>query len=377
MRLVFIIFSQFFSGSIWFAGNVAYQGQGYLLSAVQFGFIVGTLVFAVLNISDRFSPVRVFFACSAVGALFNAMGLILVDFQEALLVSRVICGISLAGIYPVGMKITASWYPETISRALGWLVGALVLASGLPYLIKALSWQASPSTILIVTSILCFSGGILQVRCVGDGPHLPRGSKLNVRVIKKVFDHPGFKASSFGYFGHMWELYAVLAYVPVLIQTIGVNYPDLWSFLFFAAGFLGCGIGGLVAMKTGSRKIALTALFVSGLICMISPVIPDLPLWVALPIILLWGIAVVADSPQFSSLNTQFAPKAYLGSALTIVNCIGFLITIITIELLGFWVEIAGIRTAFLPLTVGPVFGWLFLKRYSSNGTDRDNCQTS
>ncbi len=366
MRLPFIILSQFFSGSIWFAANVAYQGQGLLLSAVQFGFIIGTLVFAVLNISDRFSPVRVFFYCSVMGAVFNGSGLLITDQRLLLLISRLLCGVALAGIYPVGMKIAASWYPDTISRALGWLVGALVLASGLPYLIKSVSWQGDAGVILVVTSILCLMGGVIQLFAVGDGPHLPRGSAFDIRVIKKIFAHPGFKAASFGYFGHMWELYAVWAYVPFLIKIVHPQNHHFFSFLFFFVGFLGCGIGGMAALKTGSRKVALTALFVSGAICFLSPVITQINPMLALAIILIWGAAVVMDSPQFSALNTRFAPTAYVGSALTIVNCIGFLITIVTIEMLGIWIELFGIRTAFLPLAVGPVWGWVSLFRHQT-----------
>ena len=360
MRLVFIILSQFLSGSIWFAANVAFVGQGFILSALQFGFIAGTLTFAFFNVSDRFSPARVFFLCAVSGALFNFCGIFLTDHILLLLVSRMFCGVSLAGIYPVGMKIAASWYPETISRALGWLVGALVLAAGFPFLIKVVSFQGSGSAILLATSVLCLAGGLIQVLLVDDGPHLPRGSKFDVRVIKTVFQHPGFRAAAFGYFGHMWELYAVFAYIPLLIKTIVQKNVDLWSFGFFVSGFFGCAVGGIIALKIGSRKVALAALFISGAICLVSPLLQAMPQAMALVIIQVWGVMVVADSAQFSSLNTQFAPRAYVGSALTIVNCIGFLITIVTIELLGFWIKAFGVRTAFLPLVFGPVVGWFF-----------------
>lgn len=365
MRLVLIILSQFFSGSIWFAGNVAYQGQGLLLSAVQIGFIFGTLVFAILNISDRYSPAGVFLSCAVCGAVFNLAGVFLVDHRFLLLSSRFLCGVALAGIYPVGMKIAASWFPETLSRALGWLVGALVLASGFPYFIKAFNLQSNAAAILSVTSLLCLAGGLIQFFGVKDGPHLPKGSRFDVTVIKKIFNHPGFKASSFGYFGHMWELYAVFAWAPLLIRTTGIEQPDLWSFLFFGAGFAGCGIGGLLALRLGSRFVALSALFISGTICLLSWMLSDLPVPVAMGVIMIWGATVVADSAQFSTLNTRFAPKAYVGSALTIVNCIGFFITVFTIEFVGYWIDAFGVRMAFVLLAAGPVFGWVSLKKYS------------
>lgn len=362
MRLLFIVLSQFLSGSIWFAGNVAFAGQGMLLSAVQLGFIVGTLIFAFFNISDRFSPARVFFACACGGALCNAGGMFLAGAPPLLLGSRLLCGVALAGIYPVGMKIAASWYPHTIARALGWLVGALVLASGLPYLIRVVNWQGEPAFILQATSALCLAGGLIQLLLVGDGPHLPRGARFDVGVIRECFRHREFRAASCGYFGHMWELYALYAYVPLLIAATGTQYVDLWSFGFFVSGALGCALGGVIALGTGSRRVALTALFLSGTICLVSPALALLPMGVALAVIMVWGVGAAADSPQFSSLNTRFAPRHYVGSALTIVNCIGFLITIVTIELLGLWIDRFGIRTAFLLLVPGPVFGWISLR---------------
>jgi len=365
MRLVFIVLSQFFSGSIWFAGNVAYANQEFLLSAVQFGFIFGTLFFAFFNISDRFSPVKVFFICSLLGALFNYSGIFLGEHKWLLLISRMFCGVTLAGIYPVGMKIAASWYPETIGKALGWLVGALVLATGLPYLIKFIDWQGDAQIILQGTSILCLLGGITQLLLVGDGPQLPKGSKFNIGVIKEIFRHRGFRAAAFGYFGHMWELYAVWAFIPLLFYTLVPEQVEIWSFAFFVAGFLGCTFGGICSLKVGSRLVALWALFGSGLFCLISPFLQLLPTGIALLLMMAWGVTIVTDSPQFSSLNTKFAPRAYVGSALTIVNCIGFLITIVTIEFLSFWIEHFGIRFAFLPLALGPLFGWLSLKKKS------------
>ena len=371
MRLIFIIFSQFLSGTIWFAANVAYEGQGFLLSAVQIGFILGTLSFAFLNLSDRYSPVLVFLVCAVFGSIFNVFGVYLKQYYYLLLFSRLCCGVCLAGIYPVGMKIAASWYPETISNALGWLVGALVLASGFPYCIKLFSLNTNPSIILYTTSVLCFTGGLIQYFAVKDGPFLPRGSKFDMSIIPKIFQHPGFRASSFGYFGHMWELYAVFAYVPIFIQTIIQSNTQLYSFAFFVFGFLGCALGGIIAQKVGSRRVALVSLFISGSICLLSPLIISLPAAAALSLIFVWGITVVSDSPQFSALNARFAPKEYVGSALTIVNCIGFSITIITIELLDLWIDRFGIRTAFMPLIIGPFTGWLFLKKYPDKKSRR------
>jgi len=364
MRLFLIILSQFLSGSIWFAANAAFQGQGFLLSGVQAGFIAGTLIFAFFNLADRFSPARLFFISSFFGSLFNSLPLLLGQEFGLVLTSRVLCGICLAGIYPVGMKIAASWYPNTLGRALGLLVGALVLASGFPYFIRVISWQGDPGLILGATSILCMTGGIIQAALVRDGPALPRGSAFNLKAMGQAFSHPGFRASSLGYFGHMWELYALWAFIPVFFQTLIPGAADLWTVAFFFAGFLGCSLGGLLSVHLGSRKIAKWGLAGSGVCCLLSPLLLEMPLVPALGIMMFWGLTVTADSPQFSSLNARFAPKAYVGSALTIVNCLGFLITIFTIELLGLWIRTYGLEYAFLLLAPGPISGWIAMRRF-------------
>ena len=363
MRLLLIILAQFLSGSIWFAANAAFMDRPFLLSAVQAGFIAGTLGFAFLNLSDRFSPARLFFVCSLAGAVCNLAGLLVPASMNMLLVSRFSCGIALAGIYPVGMKIAASWYPKTLGRALGFLVGALVLASGFPYMIKAVAWQGDPGLILWVTSSLCLTGGMLQIFFVRDGPFLPKGSPFNPGVMRHLFSHPRFRASALGYFGHMWELYAVWAAVPLLFAVIVPEQADAWSFGFFAAGFFGCGAGGMLSLKWGSRAVAGTALAVSAFCCLASPAVHYLPPPLGLAFMLVWGLAVVTDSPQFSSLNARSAPRGYVGSALTLVNCIGFSITIFSIELVTFWIHHLGIETAFLVLAPGPVLGWIWLNR--------------
>ena len=355
--------SQFLSGSIWFAANVAYAGQGMILSALQLGFIIGSLAFALLNLSDRISPVKVFFFSSFAGAVLNLTGALLADHMVLLMVTRLGCGICLAGIYPVGMKIAASWFPDTVARALGFLVGALVLASGFPYLIRSFNLQAGAGLVLGATSAACLAGGAIQLFLVKDGPHLPRASALDLKVLGRMFKNPGFRAASFGYFGHMWELYAVFAYMPLIFASLVPTSPALWAFGFFGAGALACALGGLAALRTGSKKVALLALAVSGLCCLLSPWFQSLPLWAALVVMLVWGAAVAADSPQFSSLNTRFAPREYVGSALTLVNCMGFFITIVSIELLDFWINTFGLHTAFLLLVPGPIFGFLSLRK--------------
>jgi MFS family permease len=271
-----IIASQFAGTSLWFAGNavlgdlqrqwgLAPEALGYITSAVQLGFIVGTLVFAFFALADLFSPRIVFFLCSAAGAIANASILALGESFAALLVLRFVTGFFLAGIYPVGMKIASGWYQRDLGKALGFLVGALVLGTAFPHLLKgvgqALPWQH----VIVGVSAVALAGGLLMLALVPDGPHLASGARFDPRALRSIFRVPEFRASSFGYFGHMWELYAFWAFVPwVLAAQDRLNVP-LWSFAVIAAGAVGCVLGGIVSLRRGSAPVAFAQLGASGL----------------------------------------------------------------------------------------------------------------
>jgi MFS family permease len=373
-----IIFSQFTGTSLWFAGNaivpelqrdwgLADQSIAYITSAVQLGFISGTLIFAFLAIADRFSPRRVFFCCSVTGAVANSALLFVVEGLPTLLVLRFITGFFLAGIYPVGMKIAAGWYEKGLGRALGYLVGALVLGTAFPHLIRGLGSELPWQYVIVGVSALAIMGGALMLLLVPDGPHLPTGSKFDPRSLVIIFRSRAFRASAFGYFGHMWELYALWAFIPVWIMAYAENTSavlsiPLWSFLVIAVGFLGCVIGGVVSQKAGSARVAATQLFISGICCALSPFFfnAGLPLFMAFLVV--WGISVIGDSPQFSALNAENAPREYVGSALTIVNSIGFLITVFSIQLISFLLPLIGPQYIFLLLLPGPLIGLWALK---------------
>ena len=366
-----IVLSQFAGTSLWFAGNAVVEdlvrevglgphAVGDLTSAVQLGFIVGTLVFAVLSLADRVSPVRVFFACSLSGALCN-LGLFAPD-PATLLASRFATGFFLAGIYPVGMKIAAGWYQQGLGRAIGYLVGALVLGTALPHLLKGLGAGLPWRGVLVSVSVVAAAGGVLMWRLVPDGPHLKHDSRFDPLALVRVFRAPAFRASSFGYFGHMWELYAFWAFVPFALAAQGSSHGvtldvSLWSFAVIAIGALGCVVGGVLSPTVGSARVARFQLFASGVCCVASPALFHAPTGVFLVFLLFWGVVVVGDSPQFSALNARTAPRDRVGSALTIVNCIGFSITIVSIQLLSRLIGHIPPEWLFLPLALGPVAG--------------------
>ncbi len=378
-----IVIAQFFCTSLWFAGNGVMEdlrqqlnldasALGHLTSAVQFGFIAGTLLFAFLSVADRFSPSRVFFFCALAGALLN-LG---VTFEEnsiqSLLSLRFLTGFFLAGIYPVGMKIASDYYREKLGKSLGYLVGALVLGTAFPHLLKFatgagdLSWKL----VLILVSGMAVAGGFLILLLVPDGPNRKPMLKKDFSAFFRIFMQKRFRAAALGYFGHMWELYAFWAFVPVMLQSYEILHPEveihvgLLSFMIIASGGPACVAGGYISRKYGSKKIASIALFLSGCCCVTFPFIFLSHSVVIFSLFMLfWGAVVVADSPLFSTLVANNAPEENKGTALTIVNCIGFAITIVSIQLLGFMLEVTGTVYVLAVLAIGPAFGLFGLFR--------------
>jgi len=375
-----IVISQFCCTSLWFAGNgvmadlvavfnLNEDALGHLTSAVQFGFITGTLLFALLTIADRFSPSRVFFVCALIGALFN-LGVILETNHFASLIGlRFFTGFFLAGIYPVGMKIAADYYQKGLGKSLGFLVGALVLGTAFPHLVKGLSNDIPWKMVIMATSFLALLGGLLMLFLVPDGPHRKQSQQLDLSAFFKVFENHNFRSAAFGYFGHMWELYAFWAFVPVMLTTYSninpassLNIPVL-SFSIIGSGGLACVIGGYLSISLGTKKTATLALSLSLLCCLLSPLffilIESASFFIGL--LIFWGMVVIADSPLFSTLVAQNAISEVKGTALTIVNCIGFSITIISIQLLTILNNIMDQRYIYIFLAIGPVLGLVAL----------------
>lgn len=373
--LPIIVISQFLCTTLWFAGNAvlpdiikSFPGEINLLanltSMVQLGFISGTLVFAIFTISDIFAPSKVFFVCGIAASLFNLGICLEVDNVNFLLLFRFLTGFMLAGIYPVGMKIAADYYQDGLGKSLGFLVGALVLGTAFPHLLKTFTADFPWRYVIYATSTLSVIGAFSIFLFVPNGPYRMASQNFNFFSSFSGFKNAGFRSAAFGYFGHMWELYTFWAFLPGILLLYNKTHQStplnisLFSFLIIASGGLSCMLGGLLSQKFGAKTIATIALFLSGLCCLLSPVfLFSGSVYAFLIFLFIWGLAGTADSPLFSSLIAKHAPANLKGTSLTIVNCIGFAITIVSIQVVNLLAKEMNSHYLYMVLAIGPLFG--------------------
>ena len=378
-----IVVAQMFGTSLWFSTNgvlkqieqiwlLSTSDLGLLTNSVNFGFIVGTLLFSVSGFADKFKPSRIVMFCCFLGATSNA----LIVFEEisftSVIFSRLVVGMALAGIYPIGMKLIISWNPQKAPNTLGLLVGMLVLGSSLPYLIRALGISFDWQYTVILTSGLCYIAGV-TIYLLGDGPHLVTNEKPSFRLLdqfSELLKNRKYIASAVGYFGHMWELYAFWTCVPIL-TAISISqhqihnqefFVSLLSFLIIGLGFISCVLGGLLAKSLNSSRVATLSLTLSLSICLIYPLLGNLNFFLNLVLLMLWGFFVISDSPQFSAISASVCPQHLVGTALTTQNCVGFTISMITVFLTTNFYESLGLYFVWI-LLPGPIIGLIFFSR--------------
>ncbi|WP_447554552.1 MFS transporter [Vreelandella sp. EE22] len=372
-----IALAQLLGTSLWFSANSAFDELirawnvsaadiGWLTGAVQGGFILGTLLLALSGLADRFRASHIFVVCALAGALFNALFAWGAQGLVDALFWRFLVGLSLAGIYPVGMKLVVSWAPDRTGQALAQLVAMLTLGTALPHGLKQLGAELPWQIIISASSLLALAGAAL-IFLLGDGPHLPGRANPGAKRLRvnEAFKVARFRAAAWGYFGHMWELYAFWTVVPLLVATsvLPEAYPALgvpgMAFAVIAVGALGCLLGGALSRKLGSAPVALAALAISCLCAVLFALFWRTlsPVWL-FALLLVWGVAVVADSPQFSALAAKACPPAIVGASLAILNAIGFAITVVSIAAVTALFERVGLDAAWL-LVPGPVVGLL------------------
>jgi MFS family permease len=373
-----IAIAQLLGTSLWFSANSAADDLrrawgasvsdiGILTSAVQLGFILGTLVFALSGLADRFPASRIFPVCALLGAMFNVCFAWLSTGIASGAMFRFAVGICLAGIYPIGMKLIVSWVPERTGSALAYLVAMLTLGTALPHALRLIGTAWKWEYVIGSSSVLAALAALL-IYLLGDGPHLSLRKKVagtSVEGLLRAFASPDFRAAALGYFGHMWELYAFWTIVPLLIvrTALNVNLHNSkvsgLAFAIISAGALGCVVGGLFSHRWGSARVAAISLSLSGLCCFIFALAWRVFSPVGLLVLLLvWGAAVVADSPQFSALSARACPPNLVGTALAIQICIGFAITIVSIAIVTGLFEPLGTKVAWV-LLPGPLLGLL------------------
>ncbi len=344
--------------------------QALLSTAVQAGFVVGALVSAYFGIADRFDPRRVMAVCAVFAALANAALLILPVGGGGAIAVRFATGALLAGVYPVGMKIAAGWGREDRGFLIGLLVGGLTLGSASPHLLALLGGVEWRFTVMIASLAAAFGGVIVLFSALG--PHHARAPRFDPRAIGLVWTDKRIRYAYLGYFGHMWELYAMWAWVgTIAAASYAFSLPDaealqlgkLTAFVAIAAGAIACVGAGRMADRIGKARMTVWAMAGSGLAALAVAVTFGGPVWLTVVLIVLWGITIIPDSAQFSALVADAAPPELAGSLMTLQTALGFALTMVTVQSAPVLAAAIGWPTVIGIMALGPAFGIAAMRR--------------
>jgi MFS family permease len=378
--LLVVAVAELLAMSLWFSATAAAPElaaewgltdaeTAWLTTAVQLGFVVGALLSSALTLSDVIRP-RYLVAGSAVaGAVCTATIAAAVSSALPAIGLRFLTGVALAGVYPPGMKLLAGWFREGRGFAIGVLVGSLTVGSALPHLIRAVGGVGQPRVVLYGAAVLAAVGGLLAL-LVEPGPYQAPAAPFDPGAIGRILRDRGTMLANGGYFGHMWELYAVWTWIPAyLVASIAASgdgradgIASLLAFATIAVGGVGAVVAGSAADRFGRTRVTSASMAVSGLACLAAGVVFGRSPLLLVPFVLIWGVAIVADSAQFSAAVSELAEPSYVGTALTLQTAVGFLLTTISIQLIPVVVDHVGWRWAFAPLVVGPLLGTLSMQ---------------
>lgn len=376
LQLAWLSLAMFLGMTLWFsvtAANAQIVAEFHLTSgetawltmAVQGGFVLGTLVSAILNLPDILNPRRLFAAGCVLGAIANA-ALVCADGVVTLTVLRAATGAALAWVYPPGMKVAAGWFEDGRGAALGILIGALTVGSAFPHLLASASTKVPWRALMLMASALAIVGGLVVVTAVGDGPYVASSARFDPAAAVRVFADRGTRLATLGYLGHMWELYAVWTWMAAFASaSLGLGAGatpssppgSLLAFVTIASGAIGSAAAGAFADRIGVAQVARWAMIVSGLCCALAGFLFHAPLPLLAVFVVVWGVAVVADSAQLSALVADYSPRDHVGTALTVQTCAGFLLTMASIRLLPVIAQTTGWQWVFLSLAPGPLIG--------------------
>lgn len=348
--------------------------QGLFTSAVQLGFVAGSLTSALLGLADRLDPRRYFAVSAAIAAIANASLLIVDPAGPLLPVARFVTGACMAGIYPVGMKLASSWARRSgksdLGILVGFLVGALTLGSAVPHLFNAfggVDWRIAVGGASIAAALAA-----LLIGLVGIGPRMAAAPPFRPAMVLAAWRVKSVRLANFGYFGHMWELYAMWAWIGAFLAASFAHSLDsetstfwarLMTFATIGIGALGSLLAGIFADRWGRTTLTMLAMAVSGACALTIGLLFDAsPLLLGL-VCLVWGISIVADSAQFSASVAELSDPALTGTMLTLQTALGFTLTLITIHLMPLLVDALGWRYAFMPLAIGPLLGVIAMAR--------------
>ncbi|MDT8862089.1 MFS transporter [Alkalihalobacillus sp. MEB130] len=381
--LTWIGLAVLFSLSLWFSAsviaseliehwNLSSHLEVWLSASVPLGFVIGAFVSSYVGIADRYNPRNIFAVSALVGALLNGL-LIVASGSFFGILLRILTGVTLAGVYPIAVKMLSQWFPKKRGLAIGILIAALTLGSSLPHFVVMFFSELDWKVVILFTSVLAVLAAVIVHWMVEDAPETSKKSPFSFKLIKKVVTNKPVMLANYGYFGHMWELYAMWTWLPPFLAASFISYSPETPYWFIAlssflsigvAGGIGCVLGGIISDKIGRSNLTIYSMLISATCAVLIGLTYGHFIWLTLILSFIWGMSVIADSAQFSAAVSEVAEVEYVGTALTFQMCIGFLITIFSINLIPIIQTYVGWEWVFALLAIGPILGIFSMVKY-------------